>query len=938
MTDAARRLGDFRPYPGRAAARLTALVSNITADEAGPDTVATAGRSPSTATPVDVVLATGAVATIRAVRPEDRDSLRQLYERTGRDSMRLRFFSFSPHVAEQDVVRITRPASDDHIAELVTSRGEVIGVGCVERTDNRGVGDIALLVDDTRHGEGVGMLLVEHLVDAARRAGFHRIRADVLAENVSMMRVFQDLGANLITHYDSGVIEVDFPVTDRRSLREASERRESIADHASIGRVLAPRSVVVIGAGHRPESIGHRLLGSIRDSGYQGEVSAINHDGTPVGDVPAWTAVEDLPYVPDLAIIAVPAIQVPAVIADCARVGVEGAVIISDGFAELGDEGKRAEREILLTAREAGMRLIGPNCLGIVNTAPDVRLNATFSNVRPAAGVVGVASQSGGVGIATIEYLNRRNIGVSNFVSLGNKADVSGNDLLLYWEHDPSTQVCLLYLESFGNARKFARIAARVSRQKPIVAITAGRSRAGARGVRSHTAAAATPAVALDALFRKAGVIGANAMGEAIDIVALLERSALPRGRRVAVLTNGGGPGALAADACAAVNLDLPELSPALRARLAQILPGHAATANPIDTTAGGSPEVLAEATRVVMASDEVDSVMVVHTSLSSSDSDELAAALSDLPAAFPTKTLIGVLIGKAESLSRRPAVPVYDFPEPAAQALAAVTSYAEWRSTPAQRPPRLTGIKRRAAEKVIDDYLERQPAGGWLDTDAAVDLVSAYGIPVARTTRAETIEEAVAVARRVGYPVAIKAAAGEIVHRTEMGGVQLNLASDDDVLAAVTRIRTTCGETCPVVVQPMIAAGVETAVGVVNQRSVGPMVMVGLGGVATDLLADRSFRLPPLDRSEVRAAIKDLRTAPLLFGYRGSPLADVAAFEDLVLRVGRLASELDEVSEVDLNPVVVSTTGAVAVDVKVRVSPTVGIDSGLRRLPAVNR
>jgi acyl-CoA synthetase (NDP forming)/GNAT superfamily N-acetyltransferase len=880
----------------------------------------------------DVVLATGAVATVRPVRPEDSDAMRALYQRADPESLRLRFFSYSRHAAGRDVERMMRPATDDHIALVVTAQDAVIGMGCVERV-GRGVGEIALLVDDTRHGQGVGMLLVEHLVAVARAAGFRTIRADVLADNAKMLKVFHDLGARTSTRQDFGVIDLEFPLVEREEWRRAVERREAFADYRSLARILAPHSVVVIGASRRAAAIGHRLVDSLVDGGFTGDLYAVNRSGEAIRDVQTLTRIADLPVAPDLAIIAVPAAEVPAVIADCAALGVRGAVIVSDGFAELGDDGKAAQRTILTTARTAGMRLIGPNCLGVVNADPEIKLNATFADLAPLPGRVGVASQSGGVGLAMLDHLSRHRIGVSTFVSLGNKADVSGNDLLMFWEQDSATETCMLYLESFGNARKFARIASRVARRKPIVAITAGQSSAGARGVRSHTAAAATPAVVLDALFAQAGVIRARSMGEAMDIVALLDRAPLPQGRRVAILTNGGGPGALAADACEAAGLALPELSPAIRAELGRSLPPHASTVNPVDTTAGGTVEVLASAARTLLTCSEVDAVMVVHTSLSRDDTTGLAGALRSVSAANPHKSLIAVYVGKSDTVTQG-GPPRFDFPEPAAFALSAVASYAQWRATPPPKQPRLGRVRRRDADRVVATYLEAHPEGGWLDTDASVALAESYGIPVAPTMRAETADRAVELARKTGYPVVVKAAAGSVLHRTDRGAVRLGVRSDSAVREAVAAINESCGKTCAVVVQPTVSPGIETAVGIASDPSVGPIVMLALGGVATDLLADRSFRLPPIGRAQAREQIRDLRSSPLLFGYRGSPAADVRALEDVILRVGLLATEVPQITDLDLNPVVVNAEGAVAVDVKVRlVPPDRFVDPYLRRL-----
>lgn len=885
------------------------------------------------AEPADVVLATGAVATIRPVQPTDRAGLHKLYERADPASLRLRFFSYSPTAARRDVERMLRPASADHVGYVVTSQGVLIGMGCVERTSHHGVGDLSLLVDDTHHGEGVGTLLIERLVAAAREAGYHRIHADVLAENTKMLRVLRALGADTASHLDYGVVNLEFAVNGGDKWQAAVERRESFADHASIRRLLAPSSIAVIGAGHRPSSVGRRLLRSITDGGYTGRTYAVSRSGASIDEVTCTGSLDQLPEVPELVVVAVPAIEVPDVIATCAAQGVRGAVVVSDGFAELGEDGRQAQQEMVTIARRAGMRLIGPNCLGVVNTTPDVRLNATFADLTPLPGRIGFASQSGGVGLAALSYLARRRLGVSSFVSLGNKADVSGNDLLLYWEQDPGTRTCLLYLESLGNAHKFARIAARVGRTKPIVAITAGHSQAGARGVRSHTAAAATPAVTLDALFSQAGVIGTGSMAAAVDVVTLLEHVPLPRGRRVGVVTNGGGPGALTADACVASHLELPELSPAVRRKLAAALPTHASTANPVDTTAGGTAEVLAAAARILLDSDEVDTVMVVHTSLSGEDTAELADALATLAPTAARKPLIPVYVGRSEGVESE--LPAFDFPEPAAAALAAVATYAEWRAMPPSRPPRLARIHRRKAQRLIVEQLSRRPEGGWLDIDVGAELLSAYGIPVVATKRATTIVEAVSAARSLGYPVVVKAAAGAVVHRSDVGAVHLDISSDREVAAAVGAIKAACGAECPVAVQPMVASGVETAIGIVNDSSVGPIVMFALGGVATDLLADRSFRLPPLSRADVRAQIRSLRSAPLLFGYRGRPPADVAALEDLLLRVSQLATDLPEIADLDLNPVVVSGDGAIAVDVKVRLTPADTADLYARQLAA---
>jgi acyl-CoA synthetase (NDP forming)/GNAT superfamily N-acetyltransferase len=892
-------------------------------------------------TSADVLLMNGAVITIRSVVPSDEHALLALYDRTAAESIRMRFFAYSSVAGHQDVGRLLRPPSASHLAVVAVARGAILGVGCIERTSDPGTAEFALLIDDIHQSEGVGTLLLEHLVAGARAAGYQRMSADVLSENSAMLNVLHNLGAKVQQNASYGKVDIVFSLDDKTAWQLAVEDREGLAEHRSLARVLAPRIVAIVGAGANADGIGHRILANVVEGGYDGELHAVNRSAATVCGIAAVASLRDLPHAPDLVIIAVPAASVSQVIDDCAAIGAYGVVIVSDGFAELGDSGRRQQDELLSSARAAGMRLVGPNCLGIVNAADSVRLNATFADVRALPGPVGLASQSGGVGLALLDYLSRRRIGLSTFVSMGNKADVSGNDLLMFWERDPATKVCVLYLESFGNARKFARIARRVARTKPIIAITAGRTVAGARGVRSHTAAAATPDVAIDALFRQAGVMRAGTLREAMDIVSLITASPLPAGRRVAVVTNGGGPGALAADACAAVGLVLPELSARVRRQLATLLPPHAATGNPVDITAGGSSASLAAAARVLLDVSEVDSVIVVHTSLTAADTHTVAATLGALVSEPTSKPLLAVFLGHSEvpqPLQRPGAgsmVPCFDFPDAAATALAAVTSYADWRDKPEPRPAALRGIHRHAARAIVGTFLDQQPEGGWLDTDLAAALAASYGIPVVATHRAETPNNAVAIAQRVGFPVVVKSAAGRVLHRTEVSGVKLDLQGPEAVAAAVTDIQSSAGWQCPVVVQPMISGGIELAVGIVNDPTVGPVAMVALGGIATDLLADRSFRLLPVGRAAVREQIRSLRGAPLLSGYRGSPPADVKALEDLILRVGHLATEVPEITELDLNPVLVLVDGAIAVDIKIRLTPSHCPDPYLRRLSA---
>jgi acyl-CoA synthetase (NDP forming)/GNAT superfamily N-acetyltransferase len=895
----------------------------------------TATLAPSAA---DALLVTGAVVAVRPTQPLDRGELVALYDRCTSESRRMRFFTVSPMSERQDIERLLRAPSHDHLGAVAVERGVILAAGCIEATHDGDTAEFAMIVDDSRHGEGLGTLLLEYLVSAARQAGYRRLCADVLGENTSMLKLVGALGAVVGQSSGYGVVTVEFGLDEAPELLAHIDDREEVAEYASIRRLLAPRGVAVIGAGHDEDGIGHRILRNLQISGFTGQLSAVNRSGDTSLGVPTVTAVRDLDPVPDLVVIAVPADAVLDVIDDCASIGVYGAVIISDGFAELGGDGEIRQSELLTRARQAGMRLIGPNCLGVLNLDPAVRLNATFADSSPIPGPVALASQSGGVGLALIDYLTHRGIGLSTFVSMGNKADISCNDLLMFWNLDADTKVCALYLESFGNARKFARLARRVGRHKPIVAITAGGSSAGARGVMSHTAAAATPDATIDALFSQAGVIRARSLSEMLDIVGLLARAPIPAGRRVAVVTNGGGPGALAADACAAAHLVLPALSATTQRTVAALLPLHAAVANPIDTTAGAAPTALADVARVVIASGEVDSVIVVHASVKASDADLVAISLQEVACDASQHPVLGVFIGRTDPpVSNLPAIAptlaTFTFPESAANALTAAVGYAEWKARPPVRPPTLTGTRRRSTHRIVRGFLDAHPDGGWLDTDLACEFAESYGIEVVRTIRVTSRDEAVAAAAGLGVPVALKSGAGSLLHRTEVGAVALDLRDAEAVADAFDRLRSRLDPATPLVVQPMVGKGVETAMGIVQDPSVGPVVMIALGGVATELLADRRLCLPPLDRATVAQQIRLLRSAPLLFGYRGEPQVDVRALEDTVLRVSQLATEVAEVADLDLNPVIVSEHGAVAVDVKIRLRPVATGGPSLRRL-----
>ncbi|MDQ1487055.1 MAG: hypothetical protein QOJ62_2748 [Actinomycetota bacterium] len=891
---------------------------------------------------LDALLSDTGIVRIRTVQPSDVTALREMYDGVSDDAHYLRFFSVSRARDGDELERLTRAADDCHTSLLAEVGGTVVGVATWERpNDDCHEAEIAFLVDNDHRGRGVGMLLLEHLATGAAEHGIARFIADTLPGNTSMLHVFAEAGFPVATRYDAGVVHVEIPLRFDGNFRNAADHREAEADAASLRRVLAPASVAVVGAGSDPAGLGHQILANIVRGGYRGELYAVNRSAHRVAGVRAYTSLDDVPGPVDLVVVAVPAPVVLAVARQAAKHRVAGLVVITAGFAESGANGARQQHDLTRICREAGMRLIGPNCMGIANADPTVALNATFCPTMPPAGGIGLLSQSGAVGIAALEYATRSGVGISSFVSAGNKADVSGNDLLCAWENDAATTVCALYLESFGNSCKFARVASRVGRHKPVVAVKSGRSVAGARGVASHTAAAATPDIAVDSLFAQAGVTRVDSLAELFDVAALFDLAPLPRGSRVAIVGNSGGPGVLAADACEAAGLDVVGFGDTIRRRLAGVLPAGAAVANPLDLLAAADPVTFEAALRVLLDSPDIDAVITVYTPIQPGSAGGIARAIATVQADAPGKPLLACFLGletmpsELRAAGGRPVAPYFAFPEPAARALAATVRYAAWRARPAGELRDFGDIDVAAARAIVTSALRDNPDGCWLDAYAAAALVATHGVTVARNISVTDADEAAAAAITLGFPIALKAAAGELVHKTELGGVRLNLGTPDEVGEAFTAMATAIGAAMRgAIVQPMIEPGVETAIGLVADADFGPLVMVGLGGVASDLLADRAFHALPLTVDDAARQIRSLRGAPLLFGYRNSPLCDVEALEDMLLRVAELAMNVPELAELDLNPVTVSPTGAIALDVKVRLRLATTYDPLARRLP----
>ncbi len=889
---------------------------------------------PETVLPgVDVLLADGSTATVRAVRPEDGPAVEALHGRLSRQSVVFRFFGIH-RLSEREIGELVGADGVDRAVMVAERDAQLIGVAQYIRPAGQGEAEVAFEVDDEFQGRGIGTILLEHLAAWARPQGIQRFVADTLADNRRMLGVFRDAGFACRYERSSEVVRVVLEIGPTAEAAAAADERDRRAVVASMARLLQPGSVAVVGASRLPGTIGHELLLNLLSGGFEGPVFPVNPSAGHVGGVYCWPSVEAIPGPVDLAVVAVPAPAVADVVEACGRKGVGGLVVVSAGFAETGADGAESQRAVVHLAHSHGMRVVGPNCFGVINTDPAVAMNATFAADAPRPGRVGFASQSGGLGIAILAEATTRGLGLSSFVSMGNKADVSGNDLLTWWEQDDRTDVALLYLESFGNPRKFSRIARRFSATKPVIAVKSGRSTGGARAASSHTAALSSPDEVVDALCRRTGVVRVDSIEELFDTAEVLANQPLTAGRRVAIVGNAGGPGVLAADACASHGLATPELSPSTQQALRTFLPADAGVRNPVDMVASATPETFRRAIELILGTDEVDALLVIFTPPLVTRADEVAAAVvaavDSAERAGEAKPVVASFLGAAEAaprlhLARRP-IPCFTYPETAVRALAHAAGYARWRQRPDEDPPVLEGIDPNRARITAGEAVGE--GEGWVTGSAALAVLEAYGIPTVPSVTAADADGAAGAAGEVGYPVALKAQGPTLLHKTERGGVHLHLADESALREAFATMAGTLGDELEtVVVQPMAATGVELLAGFVQDESFGPRVVVGLGGTVVELLGDHQTRMAPLSRLDAGEMLDELRGAPLLAGYRGTPTVDREAVVDLLVRLSRLADDLPELVEADCNPVIVTPTGAVVVDARFRVGPPVQRD-----------
>ncbi len=885
-----------------------------------------------------VVLRDGSSIRIRAIRPDDKQRLLDHFNSLSERSVYFRFFSAKKRLTDEELKAFTEPDFVTHVALVATlledGTERIIGVGryIVPPGGDPHRAEVAFAVADKYQGKGIGTALLEHLVNIARNMGVTEFEANVLGENNQMLEVFARSGFHVARTVEGGIVHVSFPTAETPEYRVAVETRERQAVAQSIRPFFYPRAVAVVGASNRPNTVGNALVKNLKECGFRGALYPIHPREDRIEGLPVYRKVSEAPGPVDLAVIAVPAAAVEEVVTDCARAHVRAVVVISAGFGESSAEGREREQRLRQLVRGSGMRMVGPNCMGLLNTDPEVSLNATFAPTFPPRGNISMLSQSGALGLAILDTVRTLDVGIATFVSVGNKADVSGNDLLWYWLDDPSTKVILLYLESFGNPRKFARIAPVVAREKPIVAVKSGRSAAGTRAAASHSAALASLDVAVDALFEQAGVIRTDTLEELFDVAALLSTQPVPPGPRVGVVTNAGGPGILLADACEAHGLTLPELSAQTRSALAEFLPPQASLANPVDIIASATPEQFERSLELVGKDPNIDCVVAIFIPLFLTQVEETAAAIARAVGRIPAhKPALNVFLssrGIPRELARGPRgpLPSFRFPEDAARALAKAYRYRRWRERPRGQELRLDRFAENTIRAVVDRVVAHATEPIWVDEHDTSLLLRAAGIRVAA---GETVpcEQAVEAAERLGYPLVVKAQLPGLLHKTEVGGVVMNLFAPEQVEAAVAEMRAQLAEHGwaleRVLVQRQIVGGHEAMVGVVTDPTFGPLVVCGLGGVLVELLRDVCFRLTPVTDLDAREMIESLRTAPLLSGYRGMPAGDKDAFAELIQRVSALVELVPELRELDLNPVKVLPPGegVVVVDARLRLA-----------------
>jgi acetyl coenzyme A synthetase (ADP forming)-like protein len=812
---------------------------------------------------------------------------------------------------------------------------------------------ITLAVDPGYRGQGLASLLLERLAVLAVHRGVERLLGRAVPENEPLFEVFRRSGFEVEERREGGMVVLSADIRSVRSRGDAPGRGldSRILAAWSLRPLFFPRSVAVVGASRDPGGIGHKILAALVDARYRGTVYPVNPHADQVLSIRAYPSVLAIGEPVDLAIVAIPAEAVINVVEECAAAGVRGLVVVSAGFAEIGSEGRARQRELVDRVRSVGMRMIGPNCLGILHTHPEVRLNASFAPEMPPPGTVALCSQSGALGVAIIALARRVGLGLSSFVSVGNKADVADDDLLEYWEEDDGARVLLFYMESFARPRRFGRIARRVGRTKPIVVVKAGRTEAGGRAAGSHTAALTATETAVDALFRQTGIIRADTLEEMFGIARALTQQPLPRGRRAGIVSNAGGPAILCADALETAGLEVVSLAERTRAALSRILPASAAVGNPIDMIATAGIDAYRRAIEIMLGADEIDALVVMHTPVGTADTAAVEKAIGQAVEAVrgsgcPDKPVLASVVGGDGDVhaiaTGGTEIPVYPFPEMIGKVMGKIVSYAEWQAAEPGAFPDFENQDLPAARKICQDALAER-GDGWLTVAEARAVLERGGLVLAEGGVATTEGEAADLADRIGYPVAVKLASTQIVHKTDVGGVKLGLAGPGEVRAAFEDIRRTleaqerAAAMQGVLVQPMLAGTAEVMLGMTQDHVFGPVLAFGMGGIHVEILRDVAFRVVPLTDVDAADMIREIRGYRLLQGYRGHPAGDVPALEEALLRLSRVVETIEVISEIDLNPVFALEPGKGyrIVDARIRVAAITDLVEGRDRLRA---
>ncbi len=861
----------------------------------------------------DVLLKDGRVAQLRPILEADAERLVEFYSRVSEQSKYFRFFAPYPTLSDKDVTRFTTVDNDRRVAFVVTLHSTIIGVGRYDAVGDDEA-EVAFLVEDAHQGRGVGQLLLEHLAQAGRERGIRTFVADVLPSNSRMQQIFREMGYQVDGMVDGGVTRLTFQIEPTDLAVGVMRAREQRAEAASIERIFRARSIAVIGASRRQDSIGQAMVRNLVLGDFSGSVYAVNSQAEAVSGLPAYKTVQDIPGEVDVAIVAVPADSVSDVVLDCAAKGVHGLVVISAGFAEEGPEGRQRQRTLLGLSRSYGLRLIGPNCLGFINTAPDLQLNASLSPSMPPQGRVGFFCQSGALGTAILESVSRRGLGLSTFVSAGNRADVSGNDLLQYWQEDDSTEVILLYLESIGNPRKFSRIARRVSRTKPIVAVKSGRSTQGVPV--GHTVKrTSAPQSAVDAMFRQAGVIQVDTLDEMFDVAQLLAHQPLPRGNRISIVGNSDAVALIVADAASAAGLQVTD---------------------PVSLGADANADDFEAAIEHAIASPDTDALVAVYVPPLNTSGEEVANVLaavgeqSDKPivSTFLGSEGVPVLLRVPDLLggsAGRGSVPSYAAPESAVRALARVVNYAEWAAKDHGEFHIALDHRTGDARALVRQVLSAAPRGAILSTDQVHALLACYGIDLWTWINVHSREEALEAGEKLGWDVVLKAGSEHLRTRPDLAHVWRNIRSAEEMGEAWDELTTWKGmrKDTKFFVQRAAADGIPVSFSVTEDPLFGPLVSFGLAGAPSELLGDRSYGIPPLTDLDAEAMIRDLRSAPLLYGYRGSDTVDVDALQDIIVRLAAMKDDLPEIAELDLEPVLVHGKGYTALSARAKVVPS---------------